>query len=124
MLDRIPNRRPVRILSCGLTFIFVAVAWVIFRADSLTTVVDLFGRIFTDCNWRYALPFFEARPTFSLLLLVSYGLLFMHDRSYRLLERMFIESPWLLKLILLVCTVQLLINFSTGSIQPFIYSQF
>ena len=124
LLDRIPNRRPVRILSCGLTFIFVAVAWVIFRADSLTTVVDLFGRIFADCNWRYALPFFEARPTFSLLLLVSYGLLFMHDRSYRLLERMFIESPWLLKLILLVCTVQLLINFSTGSIQPFIYSQF
>ena len=48
----------------------------------------------------------------------------MHDRSYRLLERMFIESPWLLKLILLVCTIQLLINFSTGSIQPFIYSQF
>ena len=30
LLDRIPNNRPVRILSCGLTFVFVAVAWVIF----------------------------------------------------------------------------------------------
>jgi hypothetical protein len=37
---------------------------------------------------------------------------------------MFVESPWMLKLILLVVTIQLLINFSTGSIQPFIYSQF
>lgn len=124
VLERIPDNRFVRIVSCALTFLFVAVAWVFFRANSLPTVMNIFTRIATDFSWDYAMPFFSARTLLSLLLIVSYAMLFIHDRTYRLLERMFIESPWLMKLILLVCTIQLLINFSTGNIQPFIYSQF
>ena len=123
-LDRIPNTLPVRILSCALTFIFLLFTWVFFRSSDIPTALSLMERIFTDFDWAYAAPFFRARPVYSLFLIVGYSLLFMHDRTYRLLERMFVESPWMLKLILLVVTIQLLINFSTGSIQPFIYSQF
>ena len=123
-LDRIPDTLPVRILSCGVTFVFVAGAWVFFRSSSLDVAGQVFSRIFTDTLLSYAVPFFTARPVLSLFLIIGYGLLFVHQKTYRLLERMFIESPWLMKLIILMVVIQLLLNFSTGSIQPFIYSRF
>ena len=123
-LDRIPNNLPVRIISCGLTFVFLLFTWVFFRCADLPTAFSMMERIATDFDINYALPFFGARPVYSLFLIIGYSFLFVHDRTFRLLERMFVESPWMMKLILLVVTIQLLISFSTGSIQPFIYSQF
>ncbi|MCR4853602.1 MAG: MBOAT family protein [Prevotella sp.] len=123
-LDRIPNNLPVRIISCGVTFVFLLFTWVFFRSPDIPTALSLINRIFTDFDIAYAPPFFGARPMYSLFLIIGYSFLFMHDRTFRLLERMFVESPWMLKLILMIVTIQLLINFSTGSIQPFIYSQF
>ena len=123
-LDRIPNTLAVRIISCALTFVFLLFTWVFFRSADLPTAFAMMERIFTDFDLAYAAPFFGARPVYSLFLIIGYSLLFVHDRTYRLLERMFVESPWMLKLILLVVTIQLLISFSTGTINPFIYSQF
>ncbi|MBR2103019.1 MAG: MBOAT family protein [Prevotella sp.] len=124
LLDRIPNTLPVRVLSCALLHVFLLFTWVFFRSPDLPTAFSLMNRIFTDFDLAYAGPFFAARPLYSLFLIISYSLLFVHQRTYRLLERMFIESPWMMKFILFLVTVQLLMNFSTGSIQPFIYSQF
>ena len=123
-LDRIPDTLPIRFLSWLLTFLFVIVAWVFFRADSVDTAIDILRRSVTDFRGDYLMPFIETRPTLTLFIALGYALLFVGPHTYHRLRRLFVLTPWLVKAVLFIITVQLLLHFSNGSIQPFIYSQF
>ncbi|MCH4156808.1 MAG: MBOAT family protein [Muribaculaceae bacterium] len=123
-LDRIPNTLIVRSASWLLTFAYVTVAWVFFRASSLDNACEVLSRIGHDFHWNYFIPFIQARPEFSIFIAVGLGGQLINEKAYNWMADKFIHSPWIIKLLIFIIAVQLVINFSQGNVQPFIYSQF
>lgn len=123
-LDRVPNILPVRVVAWALTFAYVAVAWIFFRASSVENAVLVMRRIATDFSLDYLVPFCTARPTWSAFVGVGFLLCATRIGWYNRLQGWFVRSPWLVKAILLVAAVELVANFQQENVQPFIYSQF
>ena len=123
-LDRIPNTWPVRMVCFLITFIFVMVAWIFFRATSVDSAVTIITHIATDFSWDYLPPFFDTRMMWSIFLIVGFLLHGIRKSQADTLKDWFIRSPWLVKLLLFIIVMQLVINFRQDNVQPFIYAQF
>lgn len=123
-LDRIPNTMGVRVISWTLMFAFINFTWIFFRADSVSTALEIINRIGTDFSLDYFLPFLKARPIWLAFVLVGIELHSIRLDDYKWLEQKFIKSPWFVKAIAFALVLQAVINFSYGNIQPFIYMRF
>ena len=124
-LARIPDTKAVKVCSWLLTMIFVWAAWTIFRSKDMATVGQLFSQIFTDFSWDYLVPFVKARSMWTVF---TFGALALHALvSFKVHDRVktwVVDSHWIVKLIIFAVTVQLVINFSSDSVQPLLYTQF
>lgn len=123
-LDRIPNTWPVRVVCFVITFVFVMVAWIFFRATSVEGAITVITQIATDFSWDYLPPFFDTRMMWSIFLILGFLLHGIRKSQADTLKEWFIRSPWLVKLILFIIVMQLVINFRQDNVQPFIYAQF
>ena len=123
-LKRLSTPKVTNTVSWLLFYFFLLFTWLIFRAPDHEQAIYFIQSVAGDFSYSAAIPFFEARPLLSIIIVVGYLLLFVGPSTYRLLQRMFIMSPWLLKLILMILIVQLLLNIHADNIQPFIYEQF
>lgn len=123
-LDLIPNTLPVRIISWIITFTYVSVAWIYFRSPDVDTCGTILERITSDFDIAYLIPFVEARPEWTIMV---FGALLIHalrERTATRIQTRFIMLPWILKLIIFTAAIQLVIEFHTSNVQPFIYYQF
>jgi alginate O-acetyltransferase complex protein AlgI len=114
----------VRLLSGLLTFHFVAMLWVFFRADSFTTASLLLQKAFIQVDWAYFLPFVRVRGGVLLMLAVGYILHLLpqtwkHQSMYE-----FSRLPVLAKMVLVLLVFQIIIQLQSENVQPFIYFQF
>lgn len=123
-LEKLPNVLPVRVCCWALTFLYVTFAWIFFRASSLDVAFNLINNIYNNFNPADLYPFLMARPVWLLLLVVGLELHSIRENDYHWIEKRFIQSPWLFKLLIFIFVLQLVINFGQDSIQPFIYFQF
>jgi D-alanyl-lipoteichoic acid acyltransferase DltB (MBOAT superfamily) len=124
LLSRVPDNRWSNGLSVVLTFIFVAVAWVFFRSESVASACQLLSRSVVDFDIAYLIPFVKARPWWCVLTLVPLAAQALGRRGFQRLQARFILLPWIVKLLLFLLTVQLILQFQTSNVQPFIYYQF
>ena len=123
-LDRIESNKFTRAVSWLLTFSFVAFLWIFFRASSFHAAGQVISGIFTDFEWAYLPVFLERRVTWCVMLAIIFGLHFVSRETWHNLRDRFIASPWWLKLVLFVILIQLVIQFASATVQPFLYSQF
>ena len=123
-LKKIPDTWPVKAVSWMLTMLFVMVCWVFFRADSLPSCWEIFGRILTDFDLAYLPPFWAARKLWCVMLLVASAGLLIPPKAYGRLSVRFLKLPWPLLFLAFLAAAQLVIQFRSGDIQPFIYYQF
>ena len=123
-LDRLPDHWTIRVASFVLTFTYVAVLWVFFRADSMHTAYKILDSILYDFSWDYFVPFVTRRTTWTIFLVLGYALHAMRERHVERVKEWFVSSPWTFKLIVLLVVLQLVVNFRQNSVQPFIYAQF
>ena len=107
-----------------ITFCFVTLCWAFFRSPDLDTARQLFSGIFTRMDLSYAEPFFAARTTWCILLILSLLSLFVGERLYHHLEAKFICWPWVMKLLTFLLVVQIVIELHSSEIQPFLYFRF
>lgn len=124
MLKKMPNNALVRLLSGSLCFLFVAFAWVFFRSESVEIVWLLLSHTVSDFDIAYLVPFVQVRFSWTLLVLLPLLAQWISDRGFRRLQVRFICLPWWIKLIVFALTLQMVLQFSTSNVQPFIYSQF
>lgn len=123
-LKKIPNSFIVRQL-CGIfCFLLVAFAWVFFRSESVEIAWLLLTHTFSDFDIAYFVPFVQVRFSWTLLVLLPLLTQWVSDRGFRRLQVRFICLPWWIKLVIFAFTLQLILQFSTRNVQPFIYSQF
>ena len=123
-LDTIASTRLTRFVSWLLTFSFVAFLWIFFRANSFHAAGQIITNIFTDFEWAYLRVFLECRFTWSLMLAIIFGLHFVPRHIWDKLRERFIEAPWWLKLVSFIVLIQLVLQFASATVQPFLYSQF
>ena len=106
------------------TFVFVTVMWLPFRCVSLADTVVMFCRIFTDFRPEVIEAFVRERAVWTLMLIAAYVLIFLPDRMSEWAERRFVGMRWFGKLLLLCLLLQLIIEFSSAYVAPFIYAGF
>lgn len=124
LLVKLPKNKWVATGSWLLTMAFVTFAWIFFRSTSVGNAMDLLSRCITDFDIAYLPYFINARPWWCIFLLIPMACMLIGSRRYSRLQTRFICSPWFVKLILFSMAVQLVIQFHTSSVQPFIYYQF
>jgi D-alanyl-lipoteichoic acid acyltransferase DltB (MBOAT superfamily) len=123
-LDPIPKYWYVRFISWLITFCYVALAWTFFRAPNVSTATTILSHIASDFSLAYLVPFVETRMTWTIFVVLGFGLHAVRQRHVDRLRQLYIDSPWTLKLILLFVVLQVVINYRLSDIQPFIYAQF
>ena len=123
-LDRIPDNTAVKAISWCLTFGYVTFAWIFFRSPDMATATTLMTNILQTTSLSDAYIFLMEYPLWIIVVLISLELHSIRGNDYSWLQDRFVHAPWLVKLGIFALVLQLAINFSQHSIQPFIYTQF
>jgi len=120
------DNNAVKFVSWFITFIFIVATMTIFGAGagSVETAWVVIKKSFVEFDIAYLPPFFAARKTFCYLLILIFALHFVPTRFYDRASEWFVRANWLTKFIVFVVVVQLVIQFSSAEVQPFIYNQF
>ena len=123
-LDKIPDNKYTKGISWFITFSYVSLAWIFFRAADMTTATTLIDNILHTISLADAYTFLMEYPLWLAVVLISLELHSIRETDYNWLQSKFIHSSWLVKLCIFAVVMQLVINLSHHSIQPFIYTQF
>lgn len=124
ILSKIPDNFVTIFFSWLITFVYVSLLWVFFRAASFEDSVLIIGNIFRDFDWAQFPQFFEARKVWCIMMIALGVFHFIPQKWADFCMNVFIKSPWLLKLLVFLFVVQLVIEFMSEEVAPFIYFQF
>jgi alginate O-acetyltransferase complex protein AlgI len=119
------NTQPVfSFLGLLLTFHFVALCWIFFRANSFDSAFQSITKIVFNFTF-YDLPgFWFARSEYCVLLLVAIAIVFTPYLWKEKLMQYLQKIPVVFWMFLLLIVFQLIIQFKDEIVQPFIYFQF
>ncbi len=115
---------PQKWLNTFLTFNFVALCWIFFRATSFQSAFQSIQKIFTSIQWIDFQGFWFARPEIIVMLLVAAFIAFFP------VKLKLQGIAWLQKLptwswiIWMFIALQIIVQFRDDVVQPFIYFQF
>ena len=119
-----PKNKLTRILGVLITFHFVCLAWVFFRADNMTVVSSLLTQITTSFHAEIWTDFVKGYPYILMLMLLGYVLHFIPAEFEKHAEQLMVKSPFILKVAYLLVVVLVVIQIKSSDIQPFIYFRF
>ncbi len=123
-LKRIPDTWPVKAVSWSLTMLYVSMLWVFFRANDWSDAWLIIHNIFTNFQSATIMPFFQARATWAIMMGIIIVTHALPTRWVSAIGRGFVRSNWIIKLVVFIVTVQLVIEFMSAEVMPFIYFQF
>ncbi len=92
--------------------------------DAFHVAWSIVGNITTDMDLAYAFPFLKVRYLWVILLIIGFAMHSTPGNWNKKIKESFIKSPYLLKVFVFVVLVQLVIQFKSSDVQPFIYFQF
>lgn len=124
ILKKIPDNWITIFFSWLITFVYVSLLWVFFRAASFEDSVIIIKNIFVDFDWNQIPQFFEARMVWCIMMICLTVFHFVPQRWADICQYAFIKSPWILKLLIFLFVIQLVIEFMSEEVAPFIYFQF
>ena len=123
-LDKIASTPFTRSMSWLMTFTLVTFLWIFFRAITFQAAGQVINGIFTDFEWAYLPVFIERRVTWCIMLAIIFGLHFVPARVWDKMREWFIGTQWWVKLLMFIVLIQLVLQFASATVQPFLYSQF
>ena len=123
-LDKLPNNFIVVFICWLVTFVYVSLLWVFFRAADFEQSVEIIRNIFVDFDWRQIPQFCDARPAWCVMMASLIVFHFVPQKWADGVQYAFIRVNWGIKLIVFLVVVQLVIEFMSEEVAPFIYFQF
>ena len=124
LLSRIPDNWMVKAISWSMTMIVVSLLWVFFRAESWQDSIIIIKNIFVNFRPDYIPVFASVRYVWlsmMAIIIISHAL---PRHWYGSMSRWFVRSPWIVKFVIFVVVVQLVVQFMSEEVSPFIYFQF
>jgi alginate O-acetyltransferase complex protein AlgI len=92
--------------------------------DAFHVAWSMITKIGTDMDLAYLSPFFKVRYIWVILMIIGFT---MHATPTKWNDKImsgYIKSPYLLKIFIFIILVQMVIQFKSANVQPFIYFQF
>ncbi len=123
-LAKLPDNFLTSSIAWMLTMVYVSALWVFFRAASFEDSIAILASVFRDFDWAYFPVFFQVRMEWCIMVLL---LIIAHAFPQRWIDAMgnaFAKSPWIVKLIFFLIVVQIVIEYMSEEVAPFIYFQF
>lgn len=124
ILQKIPDNFITINLFRAITLIFVGLLWVFFRAASFEDSVLIITNIFTNFEIRQIVPFIEVRYVWCIMICVIIVTHMIPYEWHMKIRALFVKSHWLIQLVIFITVVQLVIEFMSEDVAPFIYFQF
>ena len=113
-----------RVFSIFLTFHFVTLLWIFFRAGSMQDVKYIFSQIFTNFIFILIPEIILSYKAIFTLILIAFIIHWISVSGKELYRSWFQKAPVYLKIFVAVLIVFILVQAKSSEIQPFIYFQF
>ena len=124
ILTKIPDNYFVKAVSWSITIVFVSLLWVFFRADSWSDSILIIQNIFVNFRPDYIPVFASVRYVWIIMMAVIIVSHALPKKWYDKMSLWFVKSPWIVKLLIFMVVVQLVLQFMSEEVSPFIYFQF
>ena len=124
ILDKIPDNFFVKFVSWALTFVYVSLLWVFFRAADFEESILIIRNIFIDFQIEQLPQFCVARSEWCIMMLAITIFHFVPQKWADMVRYAYIRSYWIIRLVIFLVVVQLVIEFMSEEVAPFIYFQF
>ena len=113
-----------RLLGIVITFHFVCLCWIFFRAESMELAQQMLSQVFTYFHPEVFLQFIFDYQGVSLLMAIGFILHFMPKQVETITRKAVSNSPVLVQALLLVAMIFIIVQVKSAEVQPFIYFQF
>jgi D-alanyl-lipoteichoic acid acyltransferase DltB (MBOAT superfamily) len=110
--------------SWGLTFSVVALLWVPFRANSLSDSFIIYSNLFAGFEWKMVEAIYQTHFWILVLMVFGYGATLLKDSWKKSIYDYFAKLDYLLLVLLFLVIIQVMLQFKSATVQPFIYFQF
>jgi alginate O-acetyltransferase complex protein AlgI len=107
-----------------ITFHFVCLCWIFFRASSMENVGQMLSQILFSFNGQILFEFLSGYKTVMLLILIGFILHFIPEHIELKTRERLVRSHFILKAAWMLAIIILVIQTKSAAIQPFIYFQF
>ncbi|MGP8214304.1 MAG: MBOAT family O-acyltransferase [Bacteroidia bacterium] len=121
---KIPKNIFTRFIGVVITFHFVCLGWIFFRAKTFALARQVIYQVFYRMNFSIAWQWINGYELVFILMLIGYITHFVPKSAHSLAERALAYSPVLVKSLIIVLAVWLVAQVKSSDIQPFIYFQF
>jgi alginate O-acetyltransferase complex protein AlgI len=118
------NVRVYNFISWFLTFNFVTFLWIFFRAQNMTSAWLIIKQIFTQMDWAYFGPFVNVRGMLVIIMLIGIAAYVIPDKWFHKISQQFTNLPFWAKAIIFIGVVQMVVQFQSADVQPFLYAQY
>lgn len=126
----IETTRPSRIaplyrcFGMAVTFMLVALAFMLFRAQSMENVAMMWHQIINDFHLSVAPQFIESYMSIVIAMAAGYIIHILPSAVISPVKRTFMSSPAIIQTLLLTITLFIAIQVRSSDIVPFIYLQY
>lgn len=114
----------LHIINIIITFNIVAVGWVFFRADSLSTVGEMATQIFTQFHPEVLGQLVDGYRYVILAMIVGYLLHYTPHKWSLALQKILEKTPFAVKVIIFSLFIYIVLQLRSSQVVPFIYLQF
>ncbi len=123
-LKKLPDNWLIKALAWTVTMLYIALLWAYFRAADWHDSMILLDTVFTKFSFDYVWPFVQARWMWVILMAVIITAHSLPTSWWGKAGDWFVASPIWVKAIIFTVVVQLIVEFRTEDVSPFIYFQF
>lgn len=122
--QKVLRSRRRRIIGRVLTFHYISLAWIFFRADNLGTGGAVLGQIFGHFKFRLLPQFIAGYPLVFALIALGFALHFAPEKLKGAVTKAVGKAPLPVLALALAAMIWLVYQFRAADIQPFIYFRF
>lgn len=123
-LVKIPDTWPVKAASWTLTMAYVSFLFIFFRAASFEDAWLIIRNIFGNFDIAYLVPFVRVRYVWLIFVAMIIAVHSLPTRWINAAGDWFVRAPFGAKLAVFIVAVQLVVQFMSEDVMPFIYFQF
>ena len=123
-LVKIPDTWPVKAASWTLTMAYVSFLFIFFRAASFEDAWLIIRNIFGNFDIAYLAPFVRVRYVWLIFVAMIIAVHSLPTRWINAAGDWFVRAPFGAKLAVFIVAVQLVVQFMSEDVMPFIYFQF
>ena len=123
-LVKIPDTWPVKAASWTLTMAYVSFLFIFFRAASIEDAWLIIRNIFGNFDIAYLAPFVRVRYVWLIFVAMIIAVHSLPTRWINAAGDWFVRAPFGAKLAVFIVAVQLVVQFMSEDVMPFIYFQF